>query len=168
MPGATDDPLCSDQTAPGHKALRRGRKSLPGWTYLLTLCTAEREELLTRAGVPEILLVSLRWMDGQDDTDIDAYVIMPDHLHILVKIRGDTGLKGLVASFKKFTARRINEHLERSGPVWQRAYHDRAVRCYDEYEEHLRYISENPVRAGLAERVGQHKWCSVNGLGTAD
>jgi len=132
---------------------------------MVTICTAEREPILTRPGVPESIVSSARWLDARDDADVDAYVIMPDHLHMLVRIRGDARLEDLVGSLKRYTARVINAHLDRGGRLWQRAYHDRAVRCPDEYEEHLRYIWYNAVEAGLVKRAEDYPWCSVNGVG---
>ena len=48
-------------------------------------------------------------------------------------------------------------------PVWQRGYTDHRIRDAQDYENHLRYIESNPVRAGLASSAKEYPWCSACG-----
>ena len=152
---------------PGTQALRTGRVSLPGWTYMLTFCTYERRPVLTSGAVPDAVAAVLAEIGARDDTDIDAFVIMPDNLHLLCKIRGEQELSAAVRRIKSLLARAINAARDTSGSVWQRGYYDRAVRCVREYGELARYIWENPVRAGLVKRPEEYPWSSQNVKGVA-
>ena len=67
---------------------------------------------------------------------------MPDHLHMLIAIPGETDLSNLIRDFKRITARRI-------GIGWQRNFFDHRLRHDESGEEKARYIRQNPVRAGL-------------------
>jgi REP element-mobilizing transposase RayT len=95
--------------------------------------------------------------------DLDEYVVMPNHFHGIVWIRGDgrAGLKPaptadrprahplseIVRAFKTFSARRINQMRSTPGmPVWQRDYYERVVRNERELNAIREYIQTNPLR----------------------
>jgi len=84
-----------------------------------------------------------------------AWVIMPDHLHWLLRL-GDADLAGLMKRLKGRSARRINRYLGLGGLFWQAGYHDRAVRREEDLRVVARYIIANPIRAGMVERVGDY------------
>ena len=78
-----------------------------------------------------------------------GFVIMPDHFHVAFKLlRGD--LSTTMNEFGKFTGRRINSMLVRSGRFWQPGFYDRAFRNERECMAYLEYMLANPVRAGFA------------------
>ena len=67
-------------------------------------------------------------------------------------IAGAYYIMNLVHALKTFSARNVNLALGRSGPVWARAFHDRALRCDDDLATVAQYIFANPQRAGLTQR----------------
>lgn len=71
---------------------------------------------------------------------------MPNHIHIVFVLGDNQSLSGVMASFGKYTARRINELTEAKGRVWQQGFYDHCLRDDESYIRHLRYIYENPVR----------------------
>lgn len=83
-----------------------------------------------------------------------AFVIMPDHLHWLVKLGSAGTLGKLMQAAKGRTARYLNAAASRTpGRVWQPGYHDHALRKDEEVRAVARYIVANPLRAGLVERI---------------
>ncbi|MCL4501936.1 MAG: transposase [Deltaproteobacteria bacterium] len=85
---------------------------------------------------------------------VTAAVIMPDHVHIILKpiaseFSSDFSLSKILQSIKGFTAREINKSRGTKGTLWQDERFDRIVRNYDEYLEKWNYIRSNPVKAGL-------------------
>lgn len=50
----------------------------------------------------------------------------------------------------------INNHLGRSGPLWQKGFHDRALRQEEDLQAVARYVIANPRRAGLVDRTGSY------------
>jgi REP element-mobilizing transposase RayT len=90
-----------------------------------------------------------------------VWTIMPNHVHALIEPLAGWPLSGLVQSWKTWTARKINQHLERTGPVWQREYHDRYIRDADHGANVTRYIEQNPVKAGLCAEAKAWRWGSA-------
>jgi putative DNA methylase len=89
------------------------------------------------------------------------WVIMPNHVHVLVEPFQGYRLGDIVHSWKSFTAKEANRILERAGQFWMPDYFDRFIRD----EKHLaavrEYIRNNPVKAGLVEKPGDWKWSSA-------
>ena len=90
-----------------------------------------------------------------------AWCVMPNHVHAMIEPWERWPLAGVVHAWKSFTAHEINKLLKRSGAVWQREYHDRFIRDADHFAHAVRYIEENPVKAGLVARSTQWQWSSA-------
>ena len=80
---------------------------------------------------------------------LHAWTIMPNHVHVLFTVLPDNPLGCVVGSWKRFTARKANEFLGRSGAFWQTEYWDRFIRNDEHYGVTEEYIDQNPVKAGL-------------------
>ncbi len=93
---------------------------------------------------------SLRCFDG-DRYDLGDFVIMPNHVHLLVQFVGEGRLKKQCQSWKHFTAREINRSLGKAGHFWQGETYDHIVRSEFDFDRYRKYIAENPVKAGLKE-----------------
>ena len=88
-----------------------------------------------------------------------AWVIMPNHVHILLPLVAPSKL---FHSLKGFTARGANLMLRRAGaPFWQRESYDRWIRDDRERERVQAYIEDNPVKAGLVAQCRDYRWSSA-------
>ena len=97
-----------------------------------------------------ILADALAFFDG-DRYDHIAWVVMPNHAHCLFAARPHWPLEKVLQSWKRYSARRINEHLGRSGALWHRDYFDRLVRDSHHLSNCIRYIRNNPGKARLGQ-----------------
>ena len=80
-----------------------------------------------------------------------------DHIHWLFSLAEDISLTSVVAGMKRHSARQINDLIEYRGrPVWQRGFHDHALRRDEDVIHVARYIVANPLRAGLVSRIGDY------------
>ena len=140
--------------------------SSPGG-YFVTICTHGRRCILSRIAVGEglvppavvlspvgecvkeqILALSKRYPTVR----IDNYVIMPNHIHLLLTFRVDSGgaspsptLFDVVCVLKSLSTRLSREQLG-TLPLWQRSYHEHVIRNERDYREILEYIENNPAR----------------------
>ena len=81
-----------------------------------------------------------------------AWVVMPNHVHGLIETIEGYPLGGIVHSWKSFTANEANRRLRRQGAFWFPDYFDRYIRNQQHLENAIRYIHNNPVKAGLVDR----------------
>src|SRR5205807_1364589 len=77
------------------------------------------------------------------------WVIMPNHVHVLVETNATAALGSIVRTWKSFSANRANKILGRAGAFWEVDYFDRFIRNENHYYLAVRYVRENPVNAGL-------------------
>jgi REP element-mobilizing transposase RayT len=117
----------------------------------------EIDEVLHRTGSarhladPRIatLVVSTLQHFGGIRYELLAWCVMPNHVHVVIRVCGDMPLEKIVHSWKSYTANQANKILGRTGTFWQREYYDRIVRDEDDLTRTITYVLENPVKAGL-------------------
>lgn len=97
----------------------------------------------------KIVCDALRHFDG-DRYSLDEYIVMPNHVHLLVKPLGDHRLVNILHSWKSFTANRLNRRLRRTGQLWQHESYDHIVRNDAAMHAIRRYIRNNPKVAGAS------------------
>ena len=131
--------------------LRKGRFSETGRAYLVTTVTDGRVRLFDDWCVGRLVARAL----ACSPVNTLAWVLMPDHLHWLLQLR-DTTLGQVVGEMKSRSARSVNAGLARTGKVWQKGFHDHAVRAEENLREMARYVIANPLRAGLVNNIGDY------------
>src|SRR5262245_26348630 len=89
--------------------------------------------------VAEVVKTSFQKYNGERYKLI-AWVIMPNHIHLLLKPLNEWELYKILHSFKSFTAQESNKLLNRNGKFWMREYFDRRIRDHDHFERTFRYI----------------------------
>jgi DNA polymerase III alpha subunit len=104
---------------------------------------------------PEVAAIvenALRHFDGER-YQLGSYVIMPNHVHVLVRPTMAHKLTDILHSWKSFTAKEANKVLGRTGEFWQDESFDHIVRDEQQLEKFSRYIIENPAKAGIVARA---------------
>jgi REP element-mobilizing transposase RayT len=100
---------------------------------------------------------------GQDRMryyQLHAYVVMANHVHLLLTPQVEVAK--ITHSLKRFTARTANRILGLTGQTfWQDESYDRLVRDDREFDRIVRYIEDNPVKAGLATEPAGFPWSSA-------
>lgn len=91
---------------------------------------------------------AMRHFDGFQ-YQLGEYVIMPNHVHALVRPSDEFELSTIVQAWKSVSARGINRRLNRKGKVWQEEYFDHIVRDEMSLVHFRDYIRQNPMRASL-------------------
>ena len=90
-----------------------------------------------------------------------AWVVMPNHVHVLTEMREGWPVDKVVQSWKTWTAKGANRVLGREGAFWGRDYHDRYIRDGEHLAWAKSYIEENPTKARLCAESGQWRWSSA-------
>jgi len=106
---------------------------------------------LGRREIAELVQESLLHFDAVRYKLI-AWVIMPNHIHFLIKPTNNHPLSEIMKNFKSYTAHEANKILRRSGRFWQEDYFDRYIRNYEHFIKTVDYIENNPVKARLCEK----------------
>lgn len=141
--------------------------------YFVTICTQNREKLFGeivgatlrgRPNNPDKIIV--KWLLESEnkfkDIKIDEYIVMPNHIHFIIKRTGDhTGVTGdhagsplrdIIGWFKTMST---NEYIAGvkdgrfmpfKGRLWQRNYYEHIIRNYDDYINIAEYIQNNPLK----------------------
>jgi|GEM_PF-796855 len=156
LPKTADDMVCFDMTKDpqkGHSALRRGRASVVGATYFLTLGIADRKTSLLEGGCLGGIFAELGRLEGDGAiARLRCAVVMQDHTHLLFQLGDRINLGQIVSRLKAKT----KYALERNELRWQGGYHDHRIDVDEELFPVFAYLFRNPVRAGLVDDPKQH------------
>ena len=145
--------------------------STPG-AYFITVCTHNRACTLSHivgaihespetelTGYGKIVDKVIHCIPKHSKATIDRYVIMPNHIHLIVMITGDEELRAIresplrgrsviskVIGYIKMNASKEIRGRYGDATVWQRGFHDHVIRDRNDYEKIAKYIYENPIR----------------------
>lgn len=110
--------------------------------------------------VAKIVEDNLKFHD-KNKYDLEAWVIMPNHSHILVTPYEGVELSSIAHSMKSYTAHEANKILGRTGRFWQVEPFDRYIRNARHFAAVVRYIENNPVKAGLCREASEWRFSSA-------
>jgi len=138
----------------GYSALRRGRYSAPGFTYFLTICTADRVNALTEQGVGAAVQEEILRMSSENVWNVRAFTLMPDHVHVLAELGDSLTLSQAVARLKAKT----KTALLAQNAQWQVNYFDHRLAASELILPVLLYVYLNPYREQLIETTEKWPW----------
>ena len=146
----------------------------------VTCCTHRRIPLLSDDSINQIIVDTVFSVCRTQQIRLLAYVIMPEHVHLLIQPQGsDYDIAAILKAIKQPVARRAKRFLEEENPVWLKRLkvksgnrevfrfwqagpgYDRNIRDEKEMSEKLQYIHNNPVKRGLAARGEDWLWSSA-------
>jgi REP-associated tyrosine transposase len=134
--------------------------NVPGATYFITFRSIRERSPAAREMVFATILAC-----HQKKLDLDAAVVMPDHVHLIFRLLEAHELSQVLHHIKGSSARQINLMLQRRGPVWTDESFDHIIRQAEELEEELQYVRHNPVKRGLADRPDGYQWSFIKSTG---
>ena len=141
--------------------------------YFVTICTQDRWRLLAEVKNDELVLTDVGmmindcWLKMQDrfpNVYVDYYVIMPDHMHFIVRLISDENkrsrLSELVGAFKSISTNLYIQGVKAGrwpsfrNRLWQRNYYESIIRCASAYNQIVNYILNNPKKWVEGEKMG--------------
>jgi putative transposase len=140
-----------------HPVRRRLPHEIPSWvpdgeTYFLTICANERGGRVLVERAEEVMKAAVTYHEiGR--WHLRLFVLMPDHVHLLVSCPVAPGLQATVAAWKSFTAKQSDFR-------WQTDSFEHRLRADESFDEKAHYLRMNSVRAGLCEdwKDWPHRW----------
>jgi len=128
--------------------------------YFVTSGTHERRPLFRDPRLCLILLENLRFYHERMNFGLHGYVIMPDHIHLLITPREGSSISDIMRNLKSYAVREMRHALGIDGPVWQRRFYDRVIRNEEQFRSALDYIHLNPVKARLVQSASGYEFSS--------
>ncbi len=123
--------------------------------YFLTICTFPRRPVFSNLDTGAWVRDQMLRTAEAGGFDVTTYCVMPDHVHALAEAtREDSDLRRFVTRWKQATGFHWKQRTRQS--LWQQGYYDHVLRGDEDERAVVRYIVDNPVRAGLVERPGDY------------
>jgi len=148
------------------RSLRLDGASYVGYQrYFATTCTALRRPVFTERWAATAVADRLRKDASLSAFSLQAYCVMPDHVHLLVHAKSEhADFQAFMKRFKQMTGFAYKQQTRQK--LWQVGYHDRILRDDESSDTVARYILENPIRAGLTTALGEYAyaWSDVYDL----
>ena len=128
-----------------------------GQTHFVTFCCYHRRPSFTTPIPMQVFEAALERVRLSFDLCVYGYVVMPEHVHLLLSEPQQHTLADAIKSLKQGVSRRLIGDAEH---FWQKRYYDFNVRNEPQFVEKLRYIHQNPVKRGLCQRAQDWEWSS--------
>lgn len=125
-------------------------------TFFVTTQTHDRRRLFQVTATAELFLKTLQHYRREGHYKLHAFVVMPDHIHLLLTPTNIT-LQRSIQFIKGGFSHRLASRL----PTWQRGFSDRRMRDRDDLLTHRSYIHDNPVRAHLCQQPEDYPYSSA-------
>jgi putative transposase len=129
-------------------------------TFFLTSATYNRRRLFQVPANAELFLEALQHYRAAGHYKLHAFVVMPDHIHLILTPQGITVERAMGLIKGGFSHR-----LASKVPVWQRGFTDHRIRDAEDMEKRRRYLHMNPVRGGLVVAAEEYRYSSAYRLG---
>jgi putative transposase len=131
--------------------------------HFVTFSCYRRRAHLEAAGAKELFEDALERIRCRYEFQVAGYVVMPEHIHLLVSEPRRESLAVALQALKLSVVRRSEQR-----PFWQARYYDFNVFTESKRVEKLDYMHYNPVKRGLLERMEQWPWSSYRCYCTGD
>jgi putative transposase len=142
---------------------RQARLVLPGVALHVVQRGHNRDVCFRHDTDRLVYLALLHQMSKEKDCALHAYVLMTNHVHLLLTPRDPDSCARLMRNLGQQYVQYVNRRYERSGTLWEGRYRS----CLVDSSEYViachRYIERNPVRAAMVTAAGDYRWSSYRG-----
>ncbi len=146
----------------GYSALRKGRTGAVGYTYLVTTRATPNRSLAKPPEVAKGICDTLLWIRDQGRLALHGFVVMPDHIHLIITPSHSQTLSKVMHLLKSYSAQESNAILGLKDSMWQAGFHEQALRTGDAMQHAVEYVARNPVDAGLVAKAQDWPYSSAH------
>ncbi len=132
----------------------------PPGTYFVTLATWQRRRVFVVEPHVKLFLKTMYGYRRQGKLQLHAFVLMPEHVHLLLTTANDVTLERIIQLIKGGYSHALGLEFGRRD-VWQRGFTDHRIRDAEDYAVHKDYIHQNPVKRRLVETAMEYRYCSA-------
>ena len=141
---------------------RIGRRVRQAGVYFVTTDTWQKHPLFINTVLANIVVEQILSCRERGFYKLHAFVVMPDHLHVLLTPGETTTIEKAMQMIKGGSAHRMGLEKPNKFPVWHAGFHDRWMRDVEEYRGAKKYIEQNPVEAKLVEKPEDYNFSSAS------
>jgi putative transposase len=131
----------------------------PSRIFFVTTKTSMSRRLLQSERNAELLIDILRSLVAEHRFKLFDFVIMPDHVHLLIEVGGGMTSEKAMQLIKGRFSHRLSHDFGYKGEVWKRGFTEEQILGRESFEQHRRYIAENPVKTGLVDAAEKFPFC---------
>jgi putative transposase len=128
-------------------------------TFFVTTKTSMGRALLQSDRNATLFIDVLRSYVVAKKFKVHDFVVMPDHVHLLVTVSGEMSIEKAVQFIKGGFSYRLKKELGYSGEVWQPGFSEVRVNDRESFVRHREYIAQNPVKRGLVSKPEEYPYC---------
>jgi putative transposase len=132
-------------------------------TFFVSTSTAGRRCLLQKSAFAELFIDMLRQHHAKGRFEVHAFVVMPDHVHVLLTLGEGITLERAVTFVKGTFSFRMKRELGYLLDIWSEGYYDERMRSAEQCARVIEYIEQNPVVAGLSRTAREFPFSSASG-----
>ena len=143
-------------------------RTAPGSSYFVTTKCWQGKHVFQAPEIADIIVRTLFRYRDQNTYLLHEFVVMPDHLHLLLTPSATTSLEKAVQLIKGGSSHEIHKQRNQRMEIWQEGFHDWTIRDTDDWRSKVKYIHMNPVRAKLVARPEEWPNSSASGRFTLD
>jgi REP-associated tyrosine transposase len=137
-------------------------RTAPGSSYFVTTRCWQGHSVFQVTQIAEIFVETMVRYRDRGDYSLHEFVVMPNHLHILLTPSSTTSLEKAIQLIKGGSSHEIHKQRAQKMPIWQEGFHDWTIRDTNDWRSKVEYIRMNPVRAKLVERPEDWPYSSVS------
>lgn len=131
-------------------------RHIPDLVFFITTGLKDRPALFSDPKAAQSVVDSLQFSRRNGEIELFGFVVMPDHLHAILRTKAPLTISRFIKRMKTHIA-----HLLGQGPIWEKGFWSEVIEGEIFVKQKLVYIHENPVRAGLMERPEDYPWSSA-------
>jgi len=141
--------------------LKPGRLISPPGTYFVTFSTWERRRLFVVESYIRLFLQTLYRHRREGRYEWHAFVVMPDHAHLLLTPANDVTIERAVQLIKGAYSHELGGIIGRKREIWQRGFTDHRIRSEMDYIHHRNYIHHKPVERHIVTDLCEYRYSSA-------